>query len=86
MDGGTGDDSMAGDNAIIWRRGDDLSPRFRYLTEDAIYTTTGGSITANVTGAGTGRATRPTRSDGTSNWSIIPTTCKRIRWAGSATM
>ncbi len=48
MDGGTGDDSMAGDNAIIWRRGDDLSPRFRELTEDAIYTTTADSIIANI--------------------------------------
>jgi len=50
MDGGTGDDSMAGDNAIIWRRGDDLSPRFRELTEDAIYTTTNSTITANIGG------------------------------------
>ncbi|MHC4281808.1 MAG: hypothetical protein ACYSWZ_02365, partial [Planctomycetota bacterium] len=48
MDGGSGDDSMAGDNAIIWRRGDDFSPRFRELTEDAIYTTTADSITANI--------------------------------------
>ena len=39
MDGGSGDDSMAGDNAIIWRRSDDVSPRFRTLTEDAMYTT-----------------------------------------------
>jgi hypothetical protein len=31
MDGGTGDDAMAGDNVIIWRRGDDYSPRFRVL-------------------------------------------------------
>jgi Ca2+-binding RTX toxin-like protein len=39
MDGGSGDDAMAGDNAIVWRRGDVFSPRFRELTEDAIYTT-----------------------------------------------
>ena len=39
MDGGSGDDAMAGDNAIIWRRGDDFSSRFRTLTEDSIYTT-----------------------------------------------
>jgi len=39
---------MAGDNAIIWRRGDDFSPRFRELTEDSIYTTDIDSITANV--------------------------------------
>jgi Ca2+-binding RTX toxin-like protein len=39
MDGGSGNDSMAGDNAIIWRRGDDFSPRFRFLTETNIYTT-----------------------------------------------
>ncbi len=50
MDGGSGDDSMAGDNAIIWRRGDDLSPRFRELTENAIYTTTADTITANIGG------------------------------------
>ena len=48
MDGGTGDDSMAGDNAIIWRRGDDLSPRFRDLTVESIYSTTNSTITANV--------------------------------------
>jgi Ca2+-binding RTX toxin-like protein len=51
MDGGTGADSMAGDNAIIWRRGDYLSPRFRLLTKDAIYTTTPDTITTNVGGA-----------------------------------
>jgi len=50
MDGGTGNDSMAGDNAIIWRRGDDLSPRFRALTAASIYTTTANTITANVGG------------------------------------
>ena len=48
MDGGTSDDSMAGDNAIIWRRGDDFSPRFRELTEDSIYTTRPDTITANI--------------------------------------
>ncbi len=48
MDGGTGDDAMAGDNAIVWRRGDDLSPRFRALTADAIYTTTNSTIDANI--------------------------------------
>ena len=54
MDGGSGDDSMAGDNAIIWRRGDDLSPRFRLLTADNIYTTgpdfPDQTITTNVGG------------------------------------
>ena len=50
LDGGTGNDSMAGDNAIIWRRGDDLSPRFRALTAASIYTTTANTITANVGG------------------------------------
>jgi Ca2+-binding RTX toxin-like protein len=39
MDGGTGDDAMAGDNTILWRRGDDLSPRFRMLTAGSIYST-----------------------------------------------
>ncbi|HET9823430.1 MAG TPA: LEPR-XLL domain-containing protein [Burkholderiaceae bacterium] len=57
MDGDEGDDAMAGDNAIVWRRGDDLSPRFRLLTDlDAdgstldtpIYSTTDGTITVNV--------------------------------------
>jgi Ca2+-binding RTX toxin-like protein len=48
MDGGSGDDAMAGDNAIVWRRGDDISPRFRMLTQDAIYTTTNSTITTNV--------------------------------------
>ncbi|HEU5192826.1 MAG TPA: hypothetical protein VFX14_24355 [Methylomirabilota bacterium] len=48
MDGGGGDDAMAGDNAIIWRRGDDLSSRFRALTAAAIYTTTIDTITPNV--------------------------------------
>jgi Ca2+-binding RTX toxin-like protein len=56
MDGGAGDDAMAGDNAIIWRRGDeltpdDLSPRFRQLTADSIYTTTADSIATNISGA-----------------------------------
>ncbi len=50
MDGGTGDDSMAGDNAILWRRGDDLSPRFRELTGTGIYTTDAETITANIDG------------------------------------
>ncbi len=51
MDGDSGDDAMAGDNAIVWRRGDDVSPRFRVLTEDAIYTTSldgDATITTNV--------------------------------------
>jgi Ca2+-binding RTX toxin-like protein len=58
MDGGAGNDAMAGDNAIIWRRGDsvtpdDLSPRFQVLTESTIYTTntpTDDTITVNVDG------------------------------------
>lgn len=53
MDGGAGDDAMAGDNAIMWRRGDDLSPRFRALTADAIYDTDFDSITANINSFGT---------------------------------
>ncbi|HCU70037.1 MAG TPA: hypothetical protein DGF30_12660 [Desulfomicrobium sp.] len=48
MDGGTGDDAMAGDNAIVWRRGDDLSPRFRALTAPSIYTTSETAIIANL--------------------------------------
>ncbi|MBD2360610.1 DUF4347 domain-containing protein [Anabaena minutissima FACHB-250] len=48
MDGGSGNDAMTGDNAIVWRRGDDLSPRFRNLTAATIYTTTNDTITTNV--------------------------------------
>ncbi len=50
MDGGSGNDSMSGDNAIIWRRGDDLSPRFRLLTATSIYTTDPDTIVTNVGG------------------------------------
>ena len=39
---------LAGDNAIVWRRGDDVSPRFRQLTAARIYSTTADTITANV--------------------------------------
>lgn len=50
MDGGTGNDAMAGDNAILWRRGDDLSPRFRALAagKSSIYSTDNSTITANI--------------------------------------
>jgi Ca2+-binding RTX toxin-like protein len=50
MDGGTGNDSMAGDNTIIWRRGDVASPRFQELVGDQIYTTGPDTITTNITG------------------------------------
>ncbi|MCP9780196.1 MULTISPECIES: DUF4347 domain-containing protein [Cyanobium] len=53
MDGGSGNDAMAGDNATIWRRGDDLSPRFRALNNAAgpIYNTSGdgASVTPTIT-------------------------------------
>ncbi|MEX0330675.1 MAG: LEPR-XLL domain-containing protein [Puniceicoccaceae bacterium] len=49
MDGGTGNDSMAGDNTIIWRRGDVANPRFRDLTGDQLYTTGPDTITTNIT-------------------------------------
>src|ERR1051326_4750012 len=48
MDGGSGNDAMAGDNATVWRRGDDLNPRFRYLIAPTLYTTTNTTITANI--------------------------------------
>jgi Ca2+-binding RTX toxin-like protein len=48
MDGGMGDDALAGDNAAIWRRGDDRSPRFRQLTSGTLYTVTDSAVTANV--------------------------------------
>ncbi|HET9215962.1 MAG TPA: hypothetical protein VFR18_03230, partial [Terriglobia bacterium] len=46
MDGGTGDDAMSGDNATIWRRADDISPRFR-TTGTTIYSTTDDTISTN---------------------------------------
>jgi Ca2+-binding RTX toxin-like protein len=49
MDGGSGNDAMAGDNATIWRRGDSIDPRFRTLSGETIYTTTEDTITVNVT-------------------------------------
>ncbi|HEY5553156.1 MAG TPA: hypothetical protein VIK52_14780 [Opitutaceae bacterium] len=49
LDGGSGDDSLSGDNAIVWRRGDSFGPRFRELTEEAIYTTgPDGETTGNL--------------------------------------
>ncbi|MES2098682.1 MAG: LEPR-XLL domain-containing protein [Pseudomonadota bacterium] len=57
MDGEAGTDAMAGDNAVIWRRGDDLSPRFRALvdingdgltTDTPIYSATESAIVANI--------------------------------------
>jgi Ca2+-binding RTX toxin-like protein len=61
MDGGAGDDVMAGDNAIIWRRADSFDPRFRALTDPAIYTTTHDTITTNVQPDG---RPNPSGSDG----------------------
>jgi Ca2+-binding RTX toxin-like protein len=37
MDGETGDDALAGDNAIIWRTGALDNPRFRVLVGDLMY-------------------------------------------------
>jgi Ca2+-binding RTX toxin-like protein len=48
MDGGAGNDAMAGDSATIWRRGDDVSARFRQLTAPTIYTTSNSAIGVNV--------------------------------------
>jgi Ca2+-binding RTX toxin-like protein len=53
MDGGSGDDAMAGDNAIVWRRGDDVSPRLRTLTGEAIYTTGPDGVDTITTNVGT---------------------------------
>jgi Ca2+-binding RTX toxin-like protein len=61
MDGDGGDDVMAGDNAIIWRRGDTNDPRFRSLTGTSIYTTDPDSITTNI---GENVRPNPTGSDG----------------------
>ncbi|NDV61616.1 LEPR-XLL domain-containing protein [Puniceicoccales bacterium CK1056] len=52
MDGGTGNDAMAGDNAIIWRRGDDITPRFREVMGDVIYTTGPDQVDTIITNVG----------------------------------
>lgn len=48
MDGGSENDVMAGDNAIVWRTGDELSPRFRTLTGATLYSTTETTVTVNI--------------------------------------
>ncbi|HUG11386.1 MAG TPA: calcium-binding protein, partial [Opitutaceae bacterium] len=63
MDGDDGDDVMAGDNAIIWRRGDTNDPRFRSLTATSIYTTDADTITTNIEISTNGRP-NPTGADG----------------------
>ncbi|MES2786668.1 MAG: hypothetical protein V4684_14495, partial [Pseudomonadota bacterium] len=50
MDGGNENDVLAGDNAIAWRTGDELSERFRTLTGSTLYTTTESTVTVNVDG------------------------------------
>jgi Ca2+-binding RTX toxin-like protein len=48
IDGGSGDDAIAADNAIIWRKGSLDSARFRVLTGTAIYSSTDTTDTVNV--------------------------------------
>ena len=48
LDGGSGNDVIAGDNATILRTGTTLSPRFRVLTGTSILDTTTGA--ANIAG------------------------------------
>lgn len=51
MDGGGGNDALAGDNATVWRRGDSIDPRYRTLTGPTLYTVTGeASVAVNVDG------------------------------------
>jgi Ca2+-binding RTX toxin-like protein len=50
MDGGSGNDAMAGDNAVIWRKSNNESPRFRLLGGSVIYTADEDFITTNVDG------------------------------------
>jgi Ca2+-binding RTX toxin-like protein len=59
MDGGSGDDAMAGDNTIMWRRGDDLSPRFRTLNGMALYTTGPDQVDTIVTNVNAGAQSDP---------------------------
>ncbi len=56
MDGGSEDDFMAGDNAVIWRRGDTKDVRHQVLSGSVIYTATETTIAANVTHAVEGQA------------------------------
>ncbi|TDG15222.1 LEPR-XLL domain-containing protein [Seongchinamella unica] len=39
IDGGSGDDALAGDNAIIWRNNDDIGERYRTLDGTLLYET-----------------------------------------------
>jgi Ca2+-binding RTX toxin-like protein len=50
IDGGSGDDAIAGDNAIIWRRTSIASARFQVLPGTVIYSSTDTTDTVNVTG------------------------------------
>jgi Ca2+-binding RTX toxin-like protein len=50
IDGGGGDDAIAGDNAIIWRRASIDSARFQTLTGTAIYSSTDSTESVNVSG------------------------------------
>jgi Ca2+-binding RTX toxin-like protein len=50
IDGGSENDVLAGDNAIVWRTGDEISPRFRTLTGATLYTTTESTVAVNVDG------------------------------------
>ena len=60
MDGGSGSDAMKGDNVIVWRRADDLLPRFRTLTAPSLYTTSAdGVLDAIINNLGAGSAGDP---------------------------
>src|SRR5262249_8570324 len=48
LDGGTGFDVIAGDNATIWRRDDSFSPRFITLNASTIYNTFGDINTSDI--------------------------------------
>ena len=50
IDGGSGDDAIAGDNATIWRKASFASARFQALSGIAIYSSTDSTETVNVTG------------------------------------
>jgi Ca2+-binding RTX toxin-like protein len=51
IDGGSGDDAIAGDNAIIWRSNSSASLRFQSLTSSAIYGSNDSTEWVNVDGA-----------------------------------
>ena len=81
MDGGSGSDAMKGDNVIVWRRGDELLPRFRALSLARPRSTrprpTACWTRSSTTSQPDRRPILAARWDATSRWSTTPTWCRR---------